>query len=73
MAKIFLHHVPSQEFHLKTLERAMQHTSAVSSSLVSCCDTDKVLHKPSTNAIAENANEESRRYFQVKEILELDD
>ncbi|KAI7994267.1 Protein TPX2 [Camellia lanceoleosa] len=50
-----------QEFHLKTLERAMQHTSAVSSSSVSCSDTDKVLHKPSTNAIAENANGESRR------------
>ncbi|CAL5390604.1 unnamed protein product [Camellia sinensis] len=30
------------EFHLKTLERAVQHTSAVSSSLVSCCDTDKI-------------------------------
>lgn len=31
----------SQEFHLKTLERAMQHTSATTSSL-HCNDSDKV-------------------------------
>ncbi|KAF5935016.1 hypothetical protein HYC85_026145 [Camellia sinensis] len=30
-----------QEFHLKMVERAMQHTSAISSSPVSCSDTDK--------------------------------
>ncbi|CAL5353484.1 unnamed protein product [Camellia sinensis] len=30
-----------QEFHLKMVERAMQHTSAISSSSVSCSDTDK--------------------------------
>ncbi|XP_028078952.1 uncharacterized protein LOC114280768 isoform X2 [Camellia sinensis] len=29
------------EFHLKMVERAMQHTSAISSSSVSCSDTDK--------------------------------
>ncbi|CAL5404842.1 unnamed protein product [Camellia sinensis] len=30
-----------KEFHLKMVERAMQHTSAISSSSVSCSDTDK--------------------------------
>ncbi|KAI8002332.1 High mobility group B protein 1 [Camellia lanceoleosa] len=57
------------EFLLKTLERAMQHTSAVSSSSVSCNDTDKVLYKPNTNTIAENANGESRRLFCCKRYM----
>ncbi|KAF5939352.1 hypothetical protein HYC85_023611 [Camellia sinensis] len=34
-----------QEFHLKMVERAMQHTSAISTSSVSCSDTDKVWTK----------------------------
>uniref|UniRef100_A0A5B7BNU3 TPX2 central domain-containing protein n=1 Tax=Davidia involucrata TaxID=16924 RepID=A0A5B7BNU3_DAVIN len=50
-----------QEFHLKTSERAMQHTSAVSSSSAYFSNSDKVLHKPSTNSIAERGNGESRR------------
>jgi hypothetical protein len=37
--------IASQEFHLKTLERAMQHTSALSSSLLNCNDSDKVIIK----------------------------
>ena len=32
----------SQEFHLKTCERAMQHTSATTSSSLHCNDSDKV-------------------------------
>ena len=36
------HDTASQEFHLKTSERALQHTKAVSSSSVSCSNTDKV-------------------------------
>ncbi|GFZ01234.1 cell cycle regulated microtubule associated protein [Actinidia rufa] len=54
-----------QEFNLKTSERALQHTKAVSSSLVSCSNTDKVLHKPSTDAIAETANGEPKRSYFV--------
>ncbi|KAA8522308.1 hypothetical protein F0562_012981 [Nyssa sinensis] len=50
-----------QEFHLKTSERAMQHTSAVSSSSVYFSNSDKVLHKPGINSIAECGNGESRR------------
>ncbi|XP_057462264.1 protein TPX2-like isoform X1 [Actinidia eriantha] len=52
-----------QEFHLKTLERALQHTKAVSSSSVSCSNTDKVLHKPSTDAMAETVNGEPKRSY----------
>ncbi|PSS11473.1 hypothetical protein CEY00_Acc15747 [Actinidia chinensis var. chinensis] len=52
-----------QEFNLKTSERALQHAKAVSSSLVSCSNTDKVLHKPSTDAIAEIANGEPKRSY----------
>ncbi|KAG6780987.1 hypothetical protein POTOM_013867 [Populus tomentosa] len=63
-----------QEFHLKTLERAMQHTSSVPSSLLQCNDLDKLLKygeiealllqgldKPSTISVAENVKTESRR------------
>ncbi|KAJ6705678.1 hypothetical protein OIU79_010371 [Salix purpurea] len=50
-----------QEFHLKTLERAMQHTSSVSSSLFQCNDLDKGLDKPSTISVTENVKTESRR------------
>jgi len=32
----------SKEFHLKTSERAMQHTSATSSSALPCNDSDRV-------------------------------
>lgn len=35
-------HIDSQEFHLKTSERARQHTTASASSL-QCNDTDKVV------------------------------
>ncbi|KAL6986116.1 hypothetical protein U1Q18_019483 [Sarracenia purpurea var. burkii] len=52
-----------QEFHLKTSERALQHTHAVSSSAVSSSNTVKVLNKPSTDATAESANGESRRLY----------
>lgn len=34
--------IASQEFHLKTLERAMQHNSSVSSSSFQCNDSNKV-------------------------------
>ncbi|XP_042953681.1 protein TPX2-like isoform X4 [Carya illinoinensis] len=51
-----------QEFHLKTLERAMQHTSALSSSSVRCNDSDKVgLDKAGTSSFAENVNKEYKR------------
>ncbi|XP_011029121.1 PREDICTED: protein TPX2-like [Populus euphratica] len=48
-----------QEFHLKTLERAMQHHSSVSSSSFQCNDSNKGLDKPST--ISEIVKTESRR------------
>ncbi|KAL5751040.1 hypothetical protein ACOSP7_025643 [Xanthoceras sorbifolium] len=53
-----------QEFHLKTTERAMQHTSAVSSSSLHCTDSDKSLQewdKSSTVSVARNGNRESGR------------
>ncbi|KAF2313180.1 hypothetical protein GH714_009630 [Hevea brasiliensis] len=50
-----------QEFHLKTLERAMQHTSTVSSSLLQHSDPEKGLDKPGTTSVAENGTRESRR------------
>ncbi|CAK9135939.1 unnamed protein product [Ilex paraguariensis] len=50
-----------QEFHLKTSERATQHSSAVSSTSDSHKHMDKALHKPSANSIAECGNKESRR------------
>ncbi|KAJ9706732.1 hypothetical protein PVL29_001953 [Vitis rotundifolia] len=46
-----------QEFHLKTSERARQHTAGSSSSL-HCNDPDK---KPSTNSVPENGNKDLRR------------
>ncbi|BBN69431.1 Cell cycle regulated microtubule associated protein, partial [Prunus dulcis] len=50
-----------QEFHLKTMERAMQNTSAVSSSSHRFNDPEKGLDKPSISTVAENGNRESRR------------
>lgn len=49
-----------QEFHLKTSERARQHTTGSSSSL-HCNDPDKGLQKPSTNSVPENGNKDLRR------------
>ncbi|KAK2989143.1 hypothetical protein RJ640_027217 [Escallonia rubra] len=49
-----------QEFHLKTLERAMQHTSAASSATVQT-NNIKVLRKPSSVSVAECSNRESSR------------
>ncbi|XP_048435922.1 protein TPX2 isoform X2 [Pyrus x bretschneideri] len=50
-----------QEFHLKTMERAMQNASAVSSSSHHLNDHDKGLEKPSISTVAENRKGESRR------------
>ncbi|XP_052208852.1 protein TPX2 isoform X2 [Diospyros lotus] len=50
-----------QVFHLKTSQRAMHHTSAVSSSSVCGSNTDKVLDKPCTDQVTECPNGESRR------------
>ncbi|XP_008238685.1 PREDICTED: protein TPX2-like isoform X2 [Prunus mume] len=50
-----------QEFHLKTMERAMQNTSAVSSSSDCFNDPEKGLDKRSISTVAENGNRESRR------------
>ncbi|KAL5552213.1 hypothetical protein UlMin_002389 [Ulmus minor] len=50
-----------QEFHLKTMERAMQSSSAMSSSSNNCSESDKGLDKPSTSNYAENRNRELRR------------
>lgn len=41
----FCFSIASQEFHLKTLERAMQHTSSFTSSSLNCNNTDKVIIK----------------------------
>ncbi|KAF5478389.1 hypothetical protein F2P56_004951 [Juglans regia] len=49
-----------QEFHLKTLERAMQHTSALSSSSLNYNDSHKGLDKRSTSSVAGNRNEDKR-------------
>ncbi|XP_027334552.1 protein TPX2-like isoform X2 [Abrus precatorius] len=49
-----------QEFHLKTLERAMQHTSATSSSL-HCNDPDKGQDKNSAVSALDNRIKDSRR------------
>ncbi|XP_054825398.1 protein TPX2 [Prosopis cineraria] len=43
-----------QEFHLKTSERAMQHTSASSSSSLQCNNFDKCFDKPNTVSAQEN-------------------
>ncbi|KAL4602642.1 hypothetical protein ACB092_10G068100 [Castanea dentata] len=50
-----------QEFHLKTLERAMQHTSSFTSSSINCNNTDKGMDKPHTSVVAGNGNLEPRR------------
>ncbi|XP_022858631.1 protein TPX2 isoform X3 [Olea europaea var. sylvestris] len=50
-----------QEFHLKTSERAMHHSSAVSTSILPCSSSDKALHEPNANSCMESANVESRR------------
>ncbi|KAK1565166.1 hypothetical protein Q3G72_020239 [Acer saccharum] len=53
-----------QEFHLQTTERAMQHTSAVSSSSFHFTDSDKSLKewdKSSTVSVARNRNREFGR------------
>ncbi|XP_077235203.1 protein TPX2-like isoform X3 [Tasmannia lanceolata] len=42
-----------QEFHLKTSERAMQHLSTASSSLLSCTDSDKVMPNQKTSSVIE--------------------
>ncbi|KAL6182070.1 hypothetical protein ACLB2K_043493 [Fragaria x ananassa] len=49
------------EFHLKTMERAMQHTSTVPSSSHHFNGQDKVLDKPSASTFAGNGNGEPRR------------
>ncbi|TKY55403.1 TPX2 protein [Spatholobus suberectus] len=49
-----------QEFHLKTLERAMQHTSAMSSSL-HCNDSDKGRDKHTAISALENRVKDLRR------------
>lgn len=41
----FCFSIASQEFHLKTLERAMQHTSSFTSFSINCNNTDKVIIK----------------------------
>ncbi|CAI9759428.1 unnamed protein product [Fraxinus pennsylvanica] len=50
-----------QEFHLKTSERAMFHSSAVSTSILPCNSSDKALHEPSANSFMESTIVESRR------------
>uniref|UniRef100_A0A2P2LB51 TPX2 central domain-containing protein n=1 Tax=Rhizophora mucronata TaxID=61149 RepID=A0A2P2LB51_RHIMU len=47
-----------QEFHLRTLERAMQHTSAVSSSSLPCDNSNK---GSNNMTVAENGREEESR------------
>lgn len=49
-----------QEFRLKTLERAIQHTSSLSSSSLNCNNSDKGLDKPSTFIVAGNGNPSGR-------------
>ncbi|KAM5572690.1 protein TPX2 [Rosa sericea] len=49
------------EFHLKTMERAMQNTSTVPSSSHHFNGPEKVLDKPSASTVAENKNREPRR------------
>lgn len=50
-----------QEFHLKTLERAMQHTSALSSASVNCNNPDKGSDKHCTSTVAGIGNREYKR------------
>ncbi|KAG8374811.1 hypothetical protein BUALT_Bualt10G0034400 [Buddleja alternifolia] len=57
-------HLPDfQEFHLKTSERAMQHSSAVSKSAVPCNHPDKDLHKYTTNSTTECRNREAASFI----------
>ncbi|XP_028762763.1 protein TPX2 isoform X2 [Neltuma alba] len=58
-----------QEFHLKTSERAIHHTSASSSASLQCNNFDKGMDKPNTVSARENRIKDIRRYFRVKEIL----
>ncbi|CAN4127464.1 unnamed protein product [Withania somnifera] len=56
-----------QEFHLKTLERAVQHRSAVSAFAAKSSSTNgKVLEKTSSNSITECGNREFRRVNPVE-------
>ncbi|KAJ7952419.1 Protein TPX2 [Quillaja saponaria] len=50
-----------REFHLKTLERAMQHSSAISSSSLPCNDSDKGLEKNCGIPITDNGIRDLRR------------
>ncbi|KAI3982572.1 hypothetical protein MKX01_031311 [Papaver californicum] len=50
-----------QIFHLKTSERATQHTSAASSSSPPCDKTLKVVHKFNANSTAQNGTTDSKR------------
>ncbi|CAI0417422.1 unnamed protein product [Linum tenue] len=49
------------EFHLKTSERAKQHTSAVSSSSLQCSGSNQGMDKQATFSVAEMGRRESRR------------
>lgn len=49
-----------QEFHLKTSERAMQHTSGVSVPGVACSNPTKELHKFCTSSAAQSRKESKR-------------
>ncbi|OWM88419.1 hypothetical protein CDL15_Pgr003831 [Punica granatum] len=50
-----------QLFHLKTSERAMQHTPASLSSSLYCNESDKELHKDGRFSVAENGNKAAGR------------
>ncbi|KAM7258394.1 hypothetical protein ACFE04_014135 [Oxalis oulophora] len=55
-----LRKVPTKEFHLKTSERALQH-STVSSLSIRCSDSDKEEDIPSLVPVVGNENREQRR------------
>ncbi|KAJ8767624.1 hypothetical protein K2173_018182 [Erythroxylum novogranatense] len=55
-----------QEFHLKTLERAMQHSSGVSSSSIQLNDSYKGLDKHGVVAVAANGKSNPRRVPTIK-------
>ncbi|XP_010538773.1 PREDICTED: protein TPX2-like isoform X2 [Tarenaya hassleriana] len=50
-----------QEFHLKTSERAMQHSSAVTTTSYRCNDSDKGSENPNTTFVLDGFNRETRR------------
>ncbi|XP_051130003.1 protein TPX2 [Andrographis paniculata] len=50
-----------QEFHLKTSERALQHSSTISNSNAPCNQSDKVLHKHANSLLSEFGNRECSR------------